>query len=198
MSNLFTTIKQPILSRLERELDPRLGYHNLLHTLDVMKQTEIIAKQEGINDKHELLLLNTAAAYHDSGFLLVYKGHEEKSCEIATEDLKNVFKEEDIKKICGMIRATKIPQSPNTLLEQIICDADLDYLGRNDFEPISRNLYDEFISFKIIPEDVIWDHIQIRFFESHQYFTKTAIEKRNKIKMKHLAILKERSNWKNE
>ena len=198
MSNLFTTIKQPILSRLERELDPRLGYHNLLHTLDVTKQTEIIAKQEGITDKHELLLLKTAAAYHDSGFLLVYKGHEEKSCEIATEDLKNVFSEGDIKKICGMIRATKIPQSPNTLLEQIICDADLDYLGRNDFEPISRNLYDEFISFKIIPEDVIWDHIQIRFFESHQYFTKTAIEKRNKIKMKHLAILKERSNWKNE
>lgn len=198
MSNLFTTIQQPILLRLERELDPRLGYHNLLHTLDVMKQTEIIAKQEGINDKHDLLLLKTAAAYHDTGFLLVYKGHEEKSCEIATEDLKNVFGESDIKKICGMIRATKIPQSPNTLFEQIICDADLDYLGRNDFEPISRNLYDEFISFKIIPEDVIWDHIQIRFFESHQYFTKTAIEKRNKIKMKHLAILKERCNWKNE
>jgi len=163
-----------------------------------MKQTEIIAKQEGINDKHDLLLLKTAAAYHDTGFLSVYKGHEEKSCEIATEDLKNVFGENDIKKICGMIRATKIPQSPNTLFEQIICDADLDYLGRDDFEPISRNLYDEFISFKIIPEDVIWDHIQIRFFESHQYFTKTAIEKRNKIKMKHLAILKERCNWKNE
>lgn len=198
MSNLFTTIQQPILLRLERELDPRLGYHNLLHTLDVMKQTEIIAKQEGINDKHDLLLLKTAAAYHDTGFLSVYKGHEEKSCEIATEDLKNVFGENDIKKICGMIRATKIPQSPNTLFEQIICDADLDYLGRDDFEPISRNLYDEFISFKIIPEDVIWDHIQIRFFESHQYFTKTAIEKRNKIKMKHLAILKERCNWKNE
>jgi len=50
VSNLFTTIQQPILLRLERELDPRLGYHNLLHTLDVMKQTEIIAKQEGIND----------------------------------------------------------------------------------------------------------------------------------------------------
>jgi len=198
VSNLFTTIQQPILLRLERELDPRLGYHNLLHTLDVMKQTEIIAKQEGINDKHDLLLLKTAAAYHDTGFLSVYKGHEEKSCEIATEDLKNVFGENDIKKICGMIRATKIPQSPNTLFEQIICDADLDYLGRDDFEPISRNLYDEFISFKIIPEDVIWDHIQIRFFESHQYFTKTAIEKRNKIKMKHLAILKERCNWKNE
>ena len=198
MPDLFTSIKQPILSRLEKELDPRLGYHNLSHTIDVVKQAEVIAKNEGINDKHELLLLKTAAAFHDSGFLLVYRGHEEKSCEIASEDLKNVFSEADIKKICGMIMATKIPQSPNTLLEQIICDADLDYLGRKDFEPISRHLYKEFLTFKIIPEDCIWDHIQINFFKSHHYFTKTAIEKRNEAKLKHLAILKERSNWTNE
>ena len=97
-----------------------------------------------------------------------------------------------------MIMATKIPQSPKTLLEQIICDADLDYLGRDDFEPISNNLYKEFLTFKIIPEDCIWDHIQIKFFESHRYFTKTTLEKRNTAKLKHLAILKERSNWKNE
>lgn len=198
MPDLFTSIKQPILSRLEKALDPRLGYHNLAHTRDVVKQAEQIAKQEGVTDEHELLLLKTAAAYHDSGFLLVYKGHEEKSCEIASEDLKNVFSEPDIKKIFGMIMATKIPQSPNTLLEQIICDADLDYLGRNDFEPISSNLYKEFRTFKIIPEDCIWDHLQIKFFESHHYFTKTSIEKRNDIKLKHLAILKERSNWANE
>jgi predicted metal-dependent HD superfamily phosphohydrolase len=196
--DIFTSIKQPIISRLERELDPRLGYHNLLHTLDVLEQAEIIAKKEGIFSEHELLLIKTAAAFHDSGFLFVYRGHEEKSCEIATEALQETFSEADIKKICGMIRATKIPQSPNTLLEQIICDADLDYLGRSDFEPISRNLYEEFRSFKIIPEDVVWDHIQIKFFESHRYFTNTAIKKRNDIKLKHLAILKERSNWKNE
>lgn len=198
MPDLFTSIKQPILSRLEKELDPRLGYHNIAHTLDVMKQAEVIAKQEGVNDKHDLLLLRTAAAFHDSGFLWVYQGHEEKGCELASEDLKNVFSETDIRKICGMIMATKIPQSPRTLLEQIICDADLDYLGRKDFEPISGHLYKEFITFKIIPEDCIWDHIQIKFFESHHYFTKTSLDKRSEIKMKHLAILKERSNWTNE
>ena len=198
MSDLFTSIKQPILTRLEKELDPRLGYHNLSHTLDVMKQAEIIAKQEGVEDKQDLLLLKKAAAFYNNGFLFFYKGHEEKGCEIAAEDLKNVFKEDDIKKICGMIMATKIPQSPNTLLEQIICDADLDYLGRKDFEPISGQLYKEFITFKIIPEDCVWDHIQIKFFESHRYFTKTAIKKRNDNKLKHLAILKERSHWTNE
>jgi len=193
--DLFTSIKEPILSRLEKELDPRLGYHNITHTLDVLEQAEVLAKQENVTDKHDLLLLKTAAVFHDSGFLFVYKGHEEKGCEIASGSLRNVFSEEDIKKICGMIMATKIPQSPNTLLEQIICDADLDYLGRNDFEPISQTLHKEFIIFKIIPEDIIWDHIQIKFFESHHYFTGTSISKRNEKKLKHLNILKERSNW---
>ena len=195
MPDLFTSIKLPILSRLENELDLRLGYHNLSHTLDVVEQAEVIAKQEKVEDKHDLLLLKTAAAFHDSGFLLVYKNHEEKSCEIASEALKNIFNEEDINKIRGMIMATKIPQTPHTLLEQIICDADLDYLGRNDFEPISQNLYKEFIAFKIIPENIIWDHIQIKFFESHHYFTGTSISKRNEKKLKHLNILKERSKW---
>jgi predicted metal-dependent HD superfamily phosphohydrolase len=195
VADLFKSIKQPILSRLEKELDPKLGYHNLSHTLDVLEQAVAIAKKEKITDKHDLLLLKTAAVFHDSGFLFVYKGHEEKGCEIATESLKELFSDADIKKVCGMIMATKIPQTPHNLLEQIICDADLDYLGRNDFEPISKNLYKEFITFKIIPDDVIWDHIQIKFFEMHHYFTTTSIEKRNEIKMRHLDILKERSNW---
>ena len=195
MADLFTSIKQPILSRLENELDPRLGYHNINHTLDVLEQAQAIARQEEVTDKHDLLLLKTAAVFHDSGFLFVYKNHEERGCEIASGSLRNILSEEDIKKVCGMIMATKIPQSPKTLLEQIICDADLDYLGRDDFEPISQTLHKEFLIFKIIPEDIIWDHIQIKFFESHHYFTKSSISKRNEKKLKHLNILKERSKW---
>jgi uncharacterized protein len=194
----FNSIKQPIVSRLGTDLDPRLGYHNLAHTLDVLEQAQVIAHSEGLTNEHDLLLLKTAAVFHDSGFLFVYKNHEEKSCDIATESLKDIFNESDLKKIHGMIMATKIPQTPHNLSERIICDADLDYLGRNDFEPISRNLHKEFLTFKILPENCVWDHIQIKFFESHQYFTKTAIEKRNKVKLKHLAILKERSKWGNE
>lgn len=195
MADLFTSIKQPILSRLENELDPRLGYHNINHTLDVLEQAQAIARQEEVTDKHDLLLLKTAAVFHDSGFLFVYKNHEERGCEIASGSLRNILSEEDIKKVCGMIMATKIPQSPKTLLEQIICDADLDYLGRDDFEPISQTLHKEFLIFKIIPEDIIWDHIQIKFFESHHYFTKSSISKRNEKKLKHLNILEERSKW---
>lgn len=198
MPDLFTSIKKPIISRLEKKLDPRLGYHNLAHTLDVLEQAQKIAREEGVKNEHDLMLLKTAAVFHDSGFLFVYKGHEEKSCEIAAEYLKDMITAPDLQKIYGMIRATKIPQTPHNLLEQIICDADLDYLGRDDFEPISKNLYEEFMSYNIIPEDCVWDHIQIKFFETHRYFTKTAIEKRDQKKSKHLAILKERSNWRND
>lgn len=198
MPDLFSSIKKPIVSRLGRDLDPRLGYHNLAHTLDVLEQAQVIARSEGLTNEHDLLLLKTAAVFHDSGFLFVYKNHEEKSCEIATESLKDIFNESDLKKIHGMIMATKIPQTPHNLSERIICDADLDYLGRNDFEPISKNLHKEFLTFRILPENCVWDHIQIKFFESHHYFTKTAIQNRDKAKLKHLAILKERSNWANE
>jgi hypothetical protein len=191
VADLFTRIKEPVISLLEKELDPRLGYHNTAHTLDVLRQAIVIAKEEGITDNHKLMLIKTAAVFHDTGFIKVYKGHEEKSCEIAKEFLKNLLPEEDIDVVCGMIMATKIPQSPKTLAEKIICDADLDYLGRDDFEPISKRLYEEFISFKIIPEDAIWDKVQIGFFESHHYFTKTSLKKRAAKKSEHLHQLKE-------
>lgn len=198
MPDFFSSIKQSIITKLEKGLDPRLGYHNVAHTLDVLEQSQVIAHNEGVSDEHDLLLLKIAAVFHDSGFLYVYRNHEEKSCEIAMEYLKDTFNNDDLKRIRGMIMATKIPQTPHNLLEQIICDADLDYLGRNDFEPISKCLYTEFLSYSIIPADCIWDHLQIKFFEIHHYFTKSEIEKRNKEKLRHLAILKERSNWTNE
>jgi len=189
----FETIQQKIITRLQKELDPALIYHNVSHTLDVMKQVELIAKSEGVINRHELMLLKIAAAYHDSGFLFVYKNHEEKGCEIVRTDLSKILTGKDLDIICGIIMATKIPQLPNNLLEQIICDADLDYLGRDDFEPISQNLYKEFIHFGIIKKENDWDAIQIGFFEMHHYFTKTALSKRKKKKEKHLLQIKKRS-----
>ena len=70
--------------------------------------------------------------------------------------------------------------------------SDLDYLGRYDFEPISKNLYKEFIDFDILKKEVVWDRVQISFFESHHYFTQTSISLRQQMKEKHLQIIKNR------
>jgi uncharacterized protein len=189
----FETILQKIITRLQKELDPALIYHNVSHTKDVMKQAESIARAEGIVSGHKLDLLKVAAAYHDSGFLFTYRNHEEKGCEIVRNDLTGKLPEKDLDIICGIIMATKIPQSPKNLLEEIICDADLDYLGRDDFLPISSNLYKEFIDFGIIKPQDDWDAFQIKFFEIHHYFTSTALLKRKNKKQEHLLFLKKRN-----
>jgi len=86
--------------------------------------------------------------------------------------------------------ATKIPQSPKNILEEIICDADLDYLGRDDFEPISDSLRREFLELGIVSSDEHWYSLQIKFIENHNYFTNSSRQLRNPEKLKRLEKLK--------
>src|SRR5437868_1632048 len=106
---IYPPIQTAIINILSRQLDKRLTYHNTDHTLDVVTQAERIALAEGIASKKELLLLKTAALFHDTGFLYVYDGHEEKSCEIAREKLSAHFTQHDIQLVCKLIIVTKVP-----------------------------------------------------------------------------------------
>ncbi len=187
----YQIIKNEVLALLSEKLDPRLTYHNLAHTKDVMRQVERIAAGENITHPDELMLLRVAALFHDSGFLYVYRHHEEKSCQIMEEFLaEGDFNREEINRIKGMIMATQIPQTPHNLMEQIICDADLDYLGRDDFQVISNGLKEEFLVYKVINSEADWDPLQIGFFEAHNYFTETCRADRTPKKLQHLHMLK--------
>lgn len=187
----FAHIKKHVVGKLEKELPRDLTYHNIAHTLDVLKQVNEIGKSEGIIDEQQFLLLRIAALYHDTGFINVYKGHEERSCEIASEDLPAFgFSAGDIKKICSLIRATRVPQLPQDLLEEIICDSDLDYLGRDDFFEIGKGLYKEFRDQKIVESENDWNLLQVRFLESHRFFTDTSIRRRQHQKQVHLELIK--------
>jgi predicted metal-dependent HD superfamily phosphohydrolase len=187
----FLKLKSGMLKLLRTDLDPRLTYHSPAHTEDVLQQVERLAAAENITDERLLYLMRIAALFHDTGFLRSYKGHEEISCAIMRERVgRGILDESELQLIERMIMATKIPQSPATLPEMIICDADLDYLGRGDFERISNTLKTEFIIYGIIKDDEEWDRLQISFFNSHQYFTKTSIRERCPVKSQHLAMLK--------
>ncbi|MDH3649025.1 MAG: HD domain-containing protein [Saprospiraceae bacterium] len=180
-------IKKHIINKLQKGLSPSLTYHTVDHTLDVLEQVVSIAEAEEIQAE-EVFLLQVAALYHDTGFLYQYAGHEEKSCQLAQAELPGFgLSGEQIQQVCGMIRATKIPQSPTTELEQIICDADLDYLGRKDFFSIGKTLFKEFVDQQIVGNFREWNNVQIKFLESHSYFTKRSVELRNKRKLLHLA-----------
>jgi uncharacterized protein len=183
----FAGVKDRIIHILSTSLDPKLTYHRPDHTLDVLDQAINIARAENIQNESDLGLLKLASVYHDTGFLYTYEGHEELSCEIFLKDVMNTsFSDGHKSMVCGMIMATKIPQSPNTILESIICDADLDYLGRQDFFAISERLKLEFLHFGIVKTVGEWERRQINFFENHNYFTSSSQQKRNHLKLEHL------------
>jgi len=189
--NICDAVYNHVIAKMQNGLHSNFTYHSLDHTLDVFEQTQQIAARENITDDESLFLLRMASLYHDTGFLYIYAGHEEKGCELAKKELPGFgVTNEQVEKICGMIRATKIPQSPKNKLEEIICDADLDYLGRDDFDPISNQLYKEFLEFGFVKDYDDWMKKQIGFFGIHNYFTQSSRELRNPKKMAQLEKLK--------
>jgi hypothetical protein len=187
----FPDLQQHVLARLEQGLSPLLTYHSVAHTLDVLTQVEAIAKEEAVTDEEEVLLLKAGALYHDTGFLETYQQHEEKGVEIAKVELPQFgFTTTQVNTICSLIMATKIPQNPETKLQQIMCDADLDYLGRSDFFEIGNNLYLEFLRYGVVTNEVEWNQLQVRFLESHRFFTLFSKSNREAQKQIHLNMIR--------
>jgi adenylate cyclase len=170
----FTDIQEIILDKLEKELPKGLYYHNVKHTVDVVTEVELIGWGEGCSDE-EILLLKTAALFHDAGHTISYDNHEYNGTILAREMLPGYnYSPEQIERICSIILATKLPPKPNDLLESIICDSDLDYLGRSDFIPVSNTLYEELKEMNKMGSLNEWNKLQVKFISGHQYFTETA------------------------
>jgi len=187
----YRLIYNHVIRKLKKNLSPQLTYHCLDHTKDVLREARKIARREGVTGKEELFLLKVACLYHDTGFIWVYSGHEVRGCELCRRELPRWgITESQLDIICGMIMATKIPQSPKNQLEEIIADADLDYLGREDFEPISNELFKEFLAYGFVKDEDDWMRKQIGFFEIHHYWTPSSIKLRAEAKEKHLQKIK--------
>lgn len=174
----FTDLQEIVLDRLEKELPSHLYYHNFKHTIDVINQAELIGYGEGVDDE-SILLLKTAALFHDAGHIIGYDEHEYNGTKLAKEYLPRYnYSKEQIEKICELIMATKLPPNPTTNLESIMCDSDLDYLGRSDFIPVSNTLFKELKEQNKIGSLNDWNKLQVKFLSVHQFFTKTALNLR--------------------
>jgi adenylate cyclase len=167
-------VEEFVLTKLEDGLPDNLYYHNVKHTIDVVTQVELIGRSEGVKDE-DMLILKTAALFHDMGHLINYDTHEEESIKLAKKFLPEfLYTEKQIEKICNLVLVTRMPPEPENLLEEIMCDADLDYLGRTDFVPVSISLYKEYHERNKIDSILEWNTMQLNFIKKHQYFTKTA------------------------
>lgn len=185
----FEGAKKYTLDRLSNELNDKLHYHCVDHTLDVLDAVTRLAELENVND-NDKVLLQTAALFHDMGFIETYDGHEEASIRMAKEVLPGYgYSPTDIQVIEGLIHSTEIPQEPKTHLEQIMADSDLDYLGRDDLYVIGQRLQYEWQLHGIVSSLREWHEKQLKFLKVHNYFTESAKKLRDKRKQENIKEL---------
>lgn len=162
-----------IVARYQELPHPNLVYHNLEHTRQVVAAAEQIAAHYRLEEQ-DLLVVYVACWFHDLGYLMgETKYHEEKGAELAKEFLDIQQIPANIQEqVTGCIMATKMPQNPHTLLEQIVCDADLFHLGLKDFKQRSRLLREEMelTSGTEIPA-AVWNRGSLRLQEEHHFHT---------------------------
>lgn len=171
----FDIARKAILQKLKDTLPDELVYHSLHHTMNVEKSAVLFAELEGVKGL-DLIILRTAVLFHDSGYVVRPTDNEDFAIHLARETLPEYgYSPSEISRITELIEATKHSVQPRTLLEQILCDADHDYLGRNDYHKIASKLRIELAYQGTIMSDKEWILFQINYLENkHVYYTNSA------------------------
>jgi predicted metal-dependent HD superfamily phosphohydrolase len=193
-------VEKQVYALLKKHLSDRYLFHNVEHTKEVVKDVETLAKKEGLKT-NDIKILKLAALFHDTGYIFSYDEHEKFSADIAKEMLlESGMKKWEVNKITKLILATKLTHKPKNVLEKIIKDADTSYLGKRNFMKKSELLRRElFLVKRIFYTDEEWYEHEIKFLESHKYYTKSAEglwgpgKKRNLQKLKE-ALVQTRMN----
>ncbi|MBL8473843.1 MAG: HD domain-containing protein [Rhodocyclaceae bacterium] len=178
------------LERLARELPAGLSYHTAAHTADdVLPAARRLARLAGVSEG-ETGLLEVAAAFHDLGYINTHAGHEAASVEIMRQVLPEYgFCPGSIARLAGLVMTTCMPQTPRDELEQLMADADLDVLGRDDFLPTSIALWREQAT---LGRNIAWPdwlQSQLKFLQNHRYFTTVARRLRDAGKAANIALV---------
>jgi predicted metal-dependent HD superfamily phosphohydrolase len=189
--DILDQVKTYIERAFHSSANDKLVYHNLAHTEHVAKHAVELANYYKLSDK-DFFVVQVASWFHDIGYLERWEEHERRGAAAAGIFLKERgVNEETIAAVESCIMATKMPQSPANLLEQIVCDSDLYHLGRDDFKDRNRLMRKE--TENLLGKSIdrsIWRIGTIKLMESHSYHTAYCISKLNETKQKNLAALK--------
>ncbi|GAB4021818.1 Pycsar system effector family protein [Spirosoma koreense] len=197
---LLTQIKSYVVRQFTEHPRPELVYHTLAHTEDVVQAAGKIAHHYELPDNQRLVVL-AAAWFHDLGYLSGSgQDHEEKSAEIAASFLQSQSVSADqIRQVQACIRATKLPQHPTNLLEEIMCDADLWHLGSDTFREQTKLLRKE--QEQLTGREISgaqWRQGNISFLSTHRYFTPYAQKHLDKGREANLEQLRQKEADKKE
>jgi HD superfamily phosphodiesterase len=176
-SEITRRASQYVFELFKQKLPEHLVYHNYAHTESVAAAARKLAKGMELGEE-AIEIVTLAAWFHDVGFIEAYHGHEDVSKRIAEEYLRTEgVSDQKIEFILGCIEATRMPQSPNNLLEEILCDADMSALGKKtSFErsQLLRIEWEKALGKTLTDEE--WLRGDLDFLTSHKYFTRYAQE----------------------
>jgi uncharacterized protein len=178
-------------------------YHQYDHTLDVLERATYLSEKEWLS-KDDIEMMQLAALFHDTGFIIQYDHNEPIGAKFASNFLKTfLYPGDKIKVIERIILATD-PQyiEPKDIYEEIIKDADIDNLWREDFfEKWSKVKTEVEILKNIKIKDPDWHHAMLDVLYKNKFYTKTQIDERQKKKDENIALLQskiERDDLKSE
>jgi uncharacterized protein len=191
-ADCWPELKTFVLRHLETTLSSELLYHSLAHTRDdVLPAAERLAALAQL-DAEKKLILRVAALFHDAGFAVAYRENEEYAAELARKSLPDFgFSAAQIEEIVRLIMATAMPQQPESRLEALLCDADLDSLGREDYLETSLNLWRELTLQGQCISLADWYRDQVEFLKAHRYFTQEAKALRDAGKAANIQLLEQ-------
>jgi predicted metal-dependent HD superfamily phosphohydrolase len=193
MTDLLKRASEYASGIIAEKLPKGMVYHNIEHTKEVVDTVEEIGKNSGLSETEmEMLLL--AAWFHDTGIAEVYNNHEEKSARIAKEFLvNNNYPTDKAEKVSDLILVTKIPQNPQNILDEVICDADISHIGKKGFNTRSQLLRAEWeiLQNKKV-SDLEWLKNNLEFIAKNKFHTKYARENFNAQRNRNLEKLQKR------
>jgi predicted metal-dependent HD superfamily phosphohydrolase len=171
-----------------------LPYHNISHTEEVVENAVKIANYYRLSDQ-DFFILMAACWFHDLGYLQGCKDHELIGANIAKEFLlERNIPPAIVQEVEACVLATRMPQKPTNLLQQIICDADLYHLGTSAFKDRSKALRKEsetFCEHAISKEQ--WRKENMKFLQHHHFHTAYGNQYLNKVKAVNLEELKKKT-----
>jgi predicted metal-dependent HD superfamily phosphohydrolase len=191
MSELITATENFVLHLFKEKLNYTFLYHNYTHTKRVYRSINEIIEHTELSEE-DILILKISALLHDTGYTVSIVEHETESVKIATSFLQSQqVAPERIERIAACIMATKFDTKPNSLLGELIRDADSSHFGKKYFSETSEFLRHEYKLQKLHNYSASeWRDININvLIEQHQFYSKYALEVWQPKKEKHLAAL---------
>lgn len=188
---LLLDVEAYVTNFITEQVPKEYAYHDVQHTFNVVAAVKDISAAVKVSER-EMELMILAAWFHDTGYDKGALNHEERSCRYAREYLASYqFSEEELQVITDCIMATKMPHNPTTMLQKIICDADLSHLGKKTYwDRCSRVRQELTMTKNITMNEQEWVDFELEFINKHRYQTRSAQELYGKRKNKHVKQLR--------